>query len=101
MTIAKRLALLVALPIAVLLALGGYIAYQLRAIEQKNRFVSEMQIESLAALGNISSQLTDMRVNIRNYLLAEGEVEAAQPSADLRLHSEEMTRLLDRYGDAL
>src|SRR5215831_901089 len=101
MTIAQRLVLLVALPIAVLLALGGYISYQLRAIEQKNRFVSEMQIESLATLGNISSQLTDMRVNVRNYLLADEAADAAEPSADLRQHSEEMTRLLDHYGDAL
>jgi PAS domain S-box-containing protein len=101
MTIAKRLALLVALPIVVLLALGGYIFYQLRAIEQKNRFVSEMQIESLAALGSISSQLTELRVTARNYLLTEGEMEAAEPAAALREHSQEMERLLDRYGDSL
>jgi PAS domain S-box-containing protein len=101
MTIAKRLALLVALPILLLVALGGYVSYQLNVIEKKSRFVSDMQIESLAALGNIASQNTDMRVNVRNYLLADDAAESAEPAADLAKHNEEMTRLLDHYGDAL
>jgi PAS domain S-box-containing protein len=101
MTIAKRLALLLALPIVMLVALGWYVFYQLNGIEKKSRFVSEMQIESLAALGNIASRNTDIRVNVRNYLLADEAAEAAEPVADLAKNSEEMTRLLDHYGDSL
>jgi len=101
MTIAKRLALLLALPIVMLIALGGYLFTQMNGIEKKNRFVSEMQIESLAELGNISSQNTEMRVSLRNYLLTEGETEAAEATAGLREHSQEMERLLDHYGDSL
>jgi PAS domain S-box-containing protein len=101
MTIAKRLALLLALPIVVLIALGGYLFFQMNGIEKKSRFVSDMQIESLAALGNIASHNTDMRVNVRNYLLADEAAEAAGPAADLAKQSEEMKSLLDHYGDTL
>ena len=48
MTIARRLALLPAVPILVLSALSGFIAYQLSGIHRQSRFISEMQIESLA-----------------------------------------------------
>ena len=77
MTIAKRLALLLALPIVVLVALCAFVHRELTNIQNKSRFVSELQIESLAALGNISTNITDMRVTVRNYLLAEDE--AAPP----------------------
>ena len=88
MTIAKRLALLLALPIVVLIALGGLIFYQLSGIQRKSRFVSEIQIESLAALGNISRELTETRVNLRNCLIAE---QAADERAASFRHEYEKT----------
>jgi CHASE3 domain sensor protein len=101
MTIAKSLALLLALPIVVLVALGGYLFTQMNGIEKKSGFVSDLQIESLAALANIARQNADMRVNVRNYLLADDAVEVAEAAADLAQHREEMTSVLDHYGDSL
>src|SRR3974377_447057 len=101
MTIARRLALLAAVPILVLIALGGFLLYELNQIEKKSRLVAELQVESLAALGNISRNLAEGRVNLRNCLLAgekEGQVELAKAFRD---NSAELNRLLDRYGDAL
>jgi PAS domain S-box-containing protein len=81
--------------------MGGFIAYRLSRIHEKSRFVSEMQIESLAALGNISRNMTNMRVSVRNYLLAESPAEQEVPAAALRKDREELTRLLAVYGDKL
>ena len=101
MTIARRLALLPAVPILVLLALSGFIAYQLRGIHRQSRFISEMQIESLASLGNISRKITDMRVSLRNHLLAESAEEQRAPAASISKDREELPQLLAAYGDKL
>jgi CHASE3 domain sensor protein len=101
MTIARRLTLLLAVPILVLMGLGGFIAYQLSGIHKQSRFVSEMQIESLTALGSISRKITDMRVSLRNLFIAESAAEQARPAASIRSDREELTRLLAEYGDKL
>ena len=101
MTIAKRLALLLALPIVVLVALSGFLIFELVQIQQKIRFVSELQIESLAALGNISSQLDNARAELRNCLLAEDPATTADAAKAFDEHAAEVTNLLARYGDNL
>ena len=84
-----------------LLALSGFIAYQLRGIHRQSRFISEMQIESLASLGNISRKITDMRVSLRNHLLAESAEEQRAPAASISKDREELPQLLAAYGDKL
>jgi signal transduction histidine kinase/DNA-binding response OmpR family regulator/HPt (histidine-containing phosphotransfer) domain-containing protein/CHASE3 domain sensor protein len=101
MTIARRLVLLLAIPILVLISLGGFIAYQLSGIEKQSRFVAELQIESLAAVGNISRKVTDMRVNLRNHLLAASAPERTKAAATVRTDRDELPRLLAAYGDKL
>jgi len=101
MTTAKRLALLLALPIVVLLALSGFFVYELVGIQKKSRFVSELQIESLGALGNISSQLGNARVELRNSLLAEDPATTAEKATAFEKHVAEIANLLARYGDNL
>jgi len=77
MTIAKRLTLLLAVPLLVLAVLGLFVAYQLNHIEGKNKFVG-VQIESLAIIGNISQRLAEMRVSTRTYFLSEDKNEQAR-----------------------
>jgi signal transduction histidine kinase/CheY-like chemotaxis protein/HPt (histidine-containing phosphotransfer) domain-containing protein/CHASE3 domain sensor protein len=101
MTIAKRLALLLAVPILVLVGLGIFVVYELNVIERKSRFVGESQVESLAALGNISSRVTEMRVGIRNELLDEPAAEKSMNAEDLRKNAAELRRLVGQYGDTL
>src|ERR1051325_2690810 len=62
-TIARRLTLLLAVPIAVLVALGGSEIDQLRRVERHSAFVSALQVQSLKSVGLISAKLTDIRVN--------------------------------------
>ncbi|MBV9442073.1 MAG: PAS domain S-box protein, partial [Acidobacteriaceae bacterium] len=101
MTIAHRLALLLALPIAVLVALSGFCIYELMNIQKNSRFLGEVQIESLAALGNISGRLEDARVELRNCLLAENTATIAEAAKTFDNKAAELTILLARYGDSL
>ena len=101
MTIAKRLALLSAIPLVALFALGPFLASQFAKIETQSRFVAGLQIDSLAAVGDISRHFGEERVALRNYLVAKDKTEQARSAAHLRENEAELTRLLARYGDSL
>jgi signal transduction histidine kinase/DNA-binding response OmpR family regulator/HPt (histidine-containing phosphotransfer) domain-containing protein/CHASE3 domain sensor protein len=101
MTIAKRLTLLLATPLIALVALGYYVYNQTARIESLSRFVVDTQIQSLAALGNISRCSTEMRVAIRNYLLSEDNVEQGRAAQLMNENRTELSRLLAKYGDNL
>ena len=73
MTIARRLIILVAVPLLILVGLSVIIQSYLRDIEARSRFVAETQIGSLALLGDISRSYTEMRVNVRAYVEADDQ----------------------------
>src|SRR4051794_9601564 len=77
MTIAKRLTLLLAVPLVVLATLGVLGIIQIARIRELTRFVADRQVPSLAVLGEITRTSTEMRVNIRNLLLARAGAEVA------------------------
>jgi methyl-accepting chemotaxis protein len=101
MTIARRLTLLLAVPLLVLAGLGIFVVRQLETIETKSRFVAETQIESLAVLGNISRNTSNIRVNVRSYLMDEDKAQQTRAEAAIRENHKDLTSLLSRYGDAL
>src|SRR5215510_11573735 len=70
MTIGKRLMVLLAVPLVALLAFGIFARIQLSKIEERSRFVAESQLASVAALGNISGSFAELRVNLRDLMLA-------------------------------
>ena len=61
MTIGKRLVLLLTVPLLALAALGIFTRLQLTTTETRSRFVADIQVPSLAALGNISRIFAEMR----------------------------------------
>ena len=69
MTIAKRLVLLLAVPLLVILSLGVATRMEMARVEQSTRFVAETRVVALARLGDISRTFADMRVAIRGFLL--------------------------------
>ena len=75
MTIAKRLMLLVAVPLVALGALGVYTRIQLSRIEERTRFVAESRIMALATLGNLSRSISDLRADFRNHVLATNQTQ--------------------------
>jgi len=97
MTIAKRLIVLLAVPILALLALAVFTRLQLTTIETQSRFVADLQIPSLATLGNISRAYAELRVQLRNHVLATSDVERARIREAFERDEAVFGRLLDDY----
>ncbi len=101
MTIAKRLVLLLAIPLLALVGMGIFTRVHLSEIESRSRFVAETQIPSLAALGNISRTFLELRVNVRNCLLATNQAEQATIRSQFDSGEAELLRQLRHYADSL
>jgi CHASE3 domain sensor protein len=101
MTIAKRLILLLAVPLLALLGFSLYMRLQLSRIEERSRFVAENQVGSLAVLGNVSRSLAELLVNVRSHLLANSRVEQAAARAAFEANVQSLIRFLQHYGEAL
>src|SRR5262249_982494 len=101
MNLAKRLALLLAVPLLALLALGGLLDLQLRTIEDPGKFVADFQLPSVATIGNITRKRAEVGVLLRDYLLAQGDKQRDRTLASFRTAEIELNRLLDEYADTL
>ena len=97
MTIAKRLILLLAVPLLALVGLGAFTRWQLASVETSSRFVAEVQIPSLATLGNISRDFAELRVQVRSYVLATAADERAMVRATFDRDRADLDRLLALY----
>jgi PAS domain S-box-containing protein len=101
MTVAKRLILLLAVPLVALLGLGVFTRFQLADLEARNRFMAETQIASLATVGNIAQHFSEVRVNVRSHLLATNATQRAAARAAFAEDEQNVTSLLRQYGDSL
>jgi len=101
MTIARRLVLLLAIPLLVLVGLGAFIAVQLSRIEQGGRFVVEDQIGSLAAIGNITRDHASLRIDLRDDLLAADAEGRQRARASFEATKAELSRRFRQYQDTL
>jgi two-component system, sensor histidine kinase and response regulator len=97
MTIAKRLVLLLSVPLLALVGLGVFTLWQLTTIETPSRFVAALQIPSLATLGNISRAFAELRVQLRNHVLATSDAERTKVRSAFERDEAELGRLLDEY----
>jgi signal transduction histidine kinase/CheY-like chemotaxis protein len=100
-TIAKRLIVLLAVPLVALSGLGLFARLQLAQLEARSRFVAESRIVALATLGNLSRGFSELRVNVRGYLLAmdDGQRKAARAAFDE--DERDVNSLLQQYADRL
>jgi signal transduction histidine kinase/CheY-like chemotaxis protein/HPt (histidine-containing phosphotransfer) domain-containing protein/HAMP domain-containing protein len=101
MTIARRLIVLLAVPLAALVGLGVFTRLQLEQIEARSRFVAESRIVALAKLGNLSRTFAELRVNLRSHLLATTEAQRAAARALFDEDELEVNRLIQEYADGL
>jgi CHASE3 domain sensor protein len=101
MTIAKRLLILLAIPLLVLAGLGVLVRGELEGIEARSRFVTENVTPSLGMVGGITRNFTELRVNIRSYLLSSSESERALARSRFDEDKLELNRLLQVYVDSL
>jgi len=100
MTIGKRLLVLLAVPLVVLVAFGLLTRMQLGKIEERSRFVSETRLASVAALGGISASVAELRVSIRTLLLAADPMEQAAARAAFEENDRALSQLLQKYGES-
>ena len=99
MTIARRLLILLAIPVVALLGLGWFTGVQLAGIEARSRFVAENQIGSLVTLAAIDRSYSNQRITVRNHLLSGDPSRQMQFEADFGLGRTESERLLALYAD--
>ena len=101
MTIAKRLIVLLTVPLVALLGLGVFSRLQLAEIEERSRFVAESRITALATLGNLSRGFAELRVNVRSHLLATTDAQRRAARAAFDDDEQDVVRLLATYADSL
>jgi two-component system sensor histidine kinase/response regulator len=101
MTIAKRLIILLAVPLVALLGLGIFTRLQLSKIEARSRFVTESRVQALATLGNLSRRFAELRVDVRSHLLATNASQRTAARAAFDENEREVIRLLKYYADNL
>ena len=101
MTIARRLILMLAIPLVTLVALGVFIAMQLALIDAKSRFVAITEIPALATIGNIGQAFGEMRVSLRTFVLARDKEGQAAAETILRQNSEKAENMLAIYADSM
>jgi signal transduction histidine kinase/DNA-binding response OmpR family regulator/HPt (histidine-containing phosphotransfer) domain-containing protein/CHASE3 domain sensor protein len=99
MTIAKRLMILLAVPLLILIGIGIITRQQMARIEERTRFVAESRIVGLARLGDISRNFAEMRVNLRSFLLATNAAQKADARKEYDIDRAELDRLLADYAD--
>ncbi len=101
MTIAKRMIVLVCVPLAALLGLAVFTGIRLSRVEERSRFVAESRILALATLGNCSRSFEELRVDVRDYVLASDSEQRADARRRFDEHDRDVTALLQNYADHL
>ncbi len=101
MTIGKRLFILLGVPLVALLGLGIFTRVQLSSVEAQSRFVAETQIPSLAVLGELSRSYVELRVAVRNHLLATNQPAQAAARSAFEGGEAKVNGLLAEYADRL
>jgi two-component system sensor histidine kinase/response regulator len=100
MTIGKRLIVLVAVPLVALLVFGILAGVRLSGIEERTRFVAERQLGSVAALSGIAASFAELRVAVRNILLAADQRERVAARATFDENDRALAQLLQQYGES-
>ena len=101
MTIARRLMLLMAVPLVAFVGFGFFVRAQIDKVETSSRFVGDTQVPSLVALTQILSRFEEARLSLRTHLLAAGDEPRAEAAAALLKNQEELNRLLAGYMTTL
>jgi signal transduction histidine kinase/CheY-like chemotaxis protein/HAMP domain-containing protein len=98
MTIAKRLTLLLAVPLLIILGIGLATRQELSRIETSTRYVAESRVVALARIGDITRKFAEMAVSTRNSILETDPSLRAAMQAKADAARIEIRLLLDDYG---
>ncbi len=100
MTIAKRLLVLLSIPLVTLIALGVFVNTRLDQIDERGRFVAQTQIGSLALSATVMQLFGEMRADARSYMLADEAGSRGQLQTVFDRKKAELVRLVRRYEDS-
>ncbi len=101
MTVARRLLLLAGVVPLVLVALGVLNHLELGRIESRSRFVSQIQVPSISALGHVARNFEEMRVALRDHVLAPDDAARAMARDSFAARRVVLGDLLRQYADGL
>ena len=101
MNIAKRLALLLAVPLLVLAGLAVFVHLQLTIIDDHGQDMADTQVPTLAILGSVTRAYGELRVDVRDYVTTTDASQRNALAAHFRLTEGEMQRLFEYYARAL
>ncbi len=101
MDIAKRLGLLLAIPLLALLILGVIAHIQFQIIEGREKLVGEKEIPGLATIGNATRKYSQMRIALRDFILADTFAQRKIAQTTFDSGEEELTQQLALYSDSL
>src|SRR5262252_9160943 len=101
MTIAKRLTILLVVPLLAFSGLGIFNWIEVTNVENRTLSISEDQIPSLATLGNLTRSYADLRLAVRNDLLATNDAGRASARAAFDKSVTEVNDLLSHYSGKL
>ena len=101
MTIARRLMILLAVPLLAIVVVGVFSRLQLSELATRSRAVAEKQIPSLATLGNITRTFANLRISVRDYLLTTNQSERANARSGFSDNELRLTQMLSQYADRL
>src|SRR5689334_22540615 len=101
MTIARRLIILLAVPLAVFVGTAIYAQLEMSKIEQRSQFVADSQVPSISTIGDLSRNFTEMRVHVRSFLLATNEAGQALSRAAFNHCAAENDQWEKNYADTM
>jgi two-component system, sensor histidine kinase and response regulator len=101
MTIAKRMLILLTVPLLALVGLGVFTRAQLAKIENRSQFVAGSRITALATLGKLSRSVSELRANLRTYVLAKTPEQRTTARTAFDEAEKDSLQLLQKYMDEL
>ncbi|EEF58385.1 response regulator [Pedosphaera parvula] len=101
MTIARRLIILLVAPLLAFIALGIFNWMEVENVKTRTRFVTQVQIPSLATLGNVMRSFAEMRADERDVILATNDAGRAVIAAAFNREEVNLNALLQEYADNL
>ena len=101
MNLAERLALLLAVPLVAFLTSGRILDLQLAPSRIAASTSPNCQLPSVASIGNITRKHAELRVELRDYLLAPTTRSGPRRWQRFEPAEKDLNQLLDQYADTL
>ncbi len=99
MTIARRLIILLVVPLVAFIALGIFNWFEIENIKSQTRFVTQPGLPRLATLGNLARTFTELRVDVRDNVMATNDTERARFEAAFDRDETNLRTLMQQYAD--